>query len=68
MDPFSDALPRSEPFFMVAEKTRMISSRAASDFFAAADFLAGAPRRPARGRALTVRGGVLGAQIILALK
>ena len=33
-----------------------LRARGAADFFAARDFLAGAPRRPARARPPTVRG------------
>ena len=44
---------------------RALRARAGADFFAARDFWAGAPRRPARARHPTVRGASSGPQIIL---
>ena len=44
---------------------RALRARGAADLFAARDFWAGAPRRPARARPPTVRGESSGPQIIL---
>ena len=48
-------------------KTAAAVQMAAAVYTAAGKASAGAPRRPTRARPPTVRGGVLGAQIILVL-